>query len=96
MDEEVTNVQNRATICGVMISLIVATSAAQASDVWIQQAHGRVPGGTTAEINKPLKAAPEGSATTAATGNPVTPATCNQQNASDPACYSATQQSKGK
>jgi len=81
----------------VMASLIVATPAALASDVWVQQARGRVPAGTpAAENNKPANAAPEGSATSAAAGSPTTPVTCNQQNASSPACYSATQQSKGK
>jgi hypothetical protein len=97
MDEEVTNVQNKGTISGAMIVLMLSTSTAPASDVWVQQAHGRLPGGTpAAEENKPVKAAPEGGATSAATGSPVTPATCNQQNASSPACYSATQQTKGK
>jgi hypothetical protein len=84
-------------ICGVMVGLIVAMSAAQASEVWVQQARGRVPGGTiAAEENKPAQVAPEGSATTAAAGSPTTPVTCNQQNASSPACYSATQQTRGK
>jgi len=87
----------RTTILAVILSSIVASSAAQASDVWIKQARGRMPGGTaTSEDNKPAKTVPEGGATTAATGSPTTPATCNQQNASSPACYSATQQAKGK
>ena len=103
--------RNRAAICGAMISLIVSMSAAHAgqndragsiqvaSDVWIQQAHGNMPAGTPAEINKAVKATPEGTnatPTAAAGSSPATPATCNQQNASSPSCYSATQQAKGK
>ena len=90
--------RNRIAISAAVISLIVSMSVAQASEIWVQQARGRISGGTTvAEENKPtLKAAPEGSATTATTGSPSTPATCNQQNASSPACYSATQQTRGK
>ena len=88
---------DRIGICGAMAGLIISMSAAQASEVWVQQARGRVPGGSiAAEENKPAKIAPEGSATTAATGSPTTPVTCNQQNASSPACYSATQQTRGK
>jgi hypothetical protein len=83
-------------ICGAISGLIISMSAGQASEAWVQQARGRISGSTSvAEENKPLKAAPEGTAT-AATGSPTTPVTCNQQNASSPACYSATQQSKGK
>ena len=83
---------------GLMISLWISTSMAQASEVWVQQARGRISGGATvAEENKPANAAPEGSSTNAAaSGSPSNPATCNQQNASSPACYSATQQTKGK
>jgi hypothetical protein len=81
---------------GVMISLWISTSMAQASEVWVQQARGRISGGATvAEENKPANA-PEGSSTNAASGSPTNPATCNQQNASSSACYSATQQTKGK
>ena len=88
--------RDRIGICGAMVGLIVAMSAAQASEVWVQQARGRVPSGTiAAEENKPAQVAPEGSATAAA-GSPTTPVTCNQQNASSPACYSATQQTRGK
>ena len=96
-DEEGTKVQNRGTISGAIFVLLLSTSIAQASEVWVQQARGRISGGTpVTDENKP-KAAPEGSSTAAAAaGSPTTPATCNQQNASSPACYSATQQTKGK
>ena len=90
--------RKRVAICAAMIGLIVSMSVAQASEVWVQQAHGRISGGTTvAEENKPANVAPESSgATTTAAGSPTNPATCNQANASSPACYSATQQTKGK
>jgi hypothetical protein len=88
--------RSRAAISGAMVGLIISMSVAQASEVWVQQARGRISGGTTvAEENKPANIVPEGSATTGS-GSPATPATCNQANASSPACYSATQQTKGK
>ena len=88
--------RNRITVCAAMAGLIISMSAAQASEVWVQQSRGRISGGTTvAEENKPANAAPEGAAT-AGSGSPSTPATCNQANASSPACYSATQQTRGK
>lgn len=88
--------RNRLTTSGAILGLIISMSAAQASEVWVQQSRGRISGGATvAEENKPANAAPEGSATTGA-GSPTTPVTCNQANASSPACYSATQQTKGK
>jgi hypothetical protein len=88
--------RNRAVICGVMISFIVSMSAAQASEVWVQQSRGRISGDTSVtNENKAEKTAPEGGPAAAA-GSPTAPVTCNQQNASSPACYSATQQAKGK
>ena len=93
--------RNRVAICGAMIGLIISISAAQASEVWVRQANGVIPAGglLAAEEKKPGKPTPEGSATAAATNTAagaVNPATCNQANASSPACYSATQQTKGK
>ena len=88
--------RNGITICGALAGLIISMSVAQASEVWVHQAHGRISGGTAvAEQNKAVKPTPEGTATAAA-GSPTTPVTCNQQNASSPACYSATQQTRGK
>lgn len=88
--------RNRFAISGAVISLMITIASAQATDVWVQQARGHISGDTpAAEDNKP-KAAPEGGSTTAASGSPTTPVTCNQQNASSPACYSATQQTRGK
>lgn len=75
---------------------MILMSAAQASEVWVRQSNGRISGGAPVTDEGKPKAAPEGSATATAAGSPTTPATCNQQNASSPACYSATQQSKGK
>jgi hypothetical protein len=93
--------RNRVAISAAIISLIASVTAVHASEVWVKQANGRVSGGTTAaEENQPVnKATPEGSATAAATNaaaGATNPATCNQANASSPACYSATQQSRGK
>jgi hypothetical protein len=88
--------RNRVAISGAMVGLIISMSEAQASEVWVQQSRGQISSSPiVAEENKPAKAAPEGAATTAA-GSPTTPVTCNQANASSPACYSATQQTKGK
>jgi hypothetical protein len=68
--------------------------ARRASEVHVDQAHGRVPAtATPAASNTAPKATPEGATINndAAAGSPSTPVTCNQQNASSPACYSATQ-----
>ena len=84
--------RNRIAINGAMVGLMISisTSTAQASEVWVQQARGRISGGASvAEENKPANTAPEGGSTNAAaSGSPTNPATCNQQNASSPACYS--------
>jgi len=99
MDEDVMKMRSQALICGSIAGLIILMSAARADEVWVQQARGRISGSAAvAEDNKPAKTAPENSSATAAavTGSPTTPATCNQQNASSPACYSATQQTRGR
>jgi hypothetical protein len=89
--------RSRAAISAAMIGLIISMSAAEASEVWVQQSRGRISGGTTvAEENKPANVAPEGGTATTSSGSPSTPVTCNQTNASSPACYSATQQTRGK
>jgi hypothetical protein len=61
------------------------------SDVYIQQSHGRVAPG----IKMQGKPTPEltGAGTPATTG-PTAPVTCNAQNASSQACYTATQQAR--
>ena len=89
---------NRIAILAAIVSLMIPTALVQASEIWVQQSRGRITGGTpVAEENKAAKSTPEGSTTAAATTNsPTNPATCNQQNASSPACYSATQQTKGR
>jgi hypothetical protein len=92
---------------GTMASLIAAILLASgnerndvgplwlASDVWVEQARGNIPtGAPPPEEGKSVKAAPEGSSSSAANGGPAVPTTCNQQNASSPACYSATQQAR--
>jgi hypothetical protein len=94
MDKEVTKMRSRSMITGAIVSLMISTSMAQASEVWVRQSRGSISAGTPLAEDKKPNAAPEGSA--AGAGSPSNPATCNQQNASSPACYSATQQSRGK
>jgi hypothetical protein len=69
----------------------IAQSEVAVSDVYIQQSHGRVAPGTKI----PAKPTPEltGVGTPATTG-PTAPVTCNAQNASSQACYTATQQAR--
>jgi hypothetical protein len=66
-----------------------------ASEARVEQAHGNLPAGAKAIDGgaRSLKAVPEGGATTGVSGSSA-PVTCNQQNASSPACYSATQQAR--
>ena len=67
------------------------------SEARVEQAHGNLPPGakTIDAGGKGLKGAPEGGTGPAATKTgPTAPVTCNQQNASSPACYSATQQAR--
>jgi hypothetical protein len=65
------------------------------SEARVEQAYGNLPPGakTIDAGGKGLKGAPEGGAAALKTG-PTAPVTCNQQNASSPACYSATQQAR--
>jgi hypothetical protein len=61
-----------------------------ASEVYIQQSHGRVAPGT-----KVQKSAPETTGVPIQSAAPTAPVTCNSQNAaSSQACYTATQQSR--
>lgn len=60
----------------------------------VDQAHGNMPvGSKTIDGGGPVRGIPEGGSAAAKTG-PTAPVTCNQQNASSPACYSATQQAR--
>ncbi len=72
--------------------------ARYASEVRIQQSHGNIPPGAAEQSRSQSKSklAPEtgSNPSGAAAGSPTTPVTCNQQNASSPACYSATQQAR--
>lgn len=115
MDAEAEKMRNGFSIYGAMVGLMISISAVQASDVWVQQAHGNMPVGpelnkpvktnrgdmpvgTLPELNKPVNTTPEATnaTPTPVAGSPTAPVTCNQANASSPACYSATQQAKGK
>jgi hypothetical protein len=66
------------------------------SETRIEQAHGNMPVGSKAiDGGGPVRGVPEGGANSgAAKTGPTAPVTCNQQNASSPACYSATQQAR--
>jgi hypothetical protein len=63
-----------------------------ASEVYIQQSRGHVAPGSSILTKPP----PETTTTTAASPSaaPTAPDTCNAQNASSQACYTATQQSR--
>ena len=68
------------------------------SEARVEQARGTLPPGSRtidAGRKELLRGTPEGGTGSAAvkTG-PTAPVTCNQQNASSPACYSATQQAR--
>lgn len=69
--------------------------ALRSGEVHVEQAHGSVTDGA-AIVDKTGRSTPEngGQPATPATGSPNIPATCDQQNASSPACYSATQQAR--
>jgi hypothetical protein len=67
------------------------STAVAASEVYIQQSRGRVAPGANIQTKPP----PETTMTAApAPTAPTAPATCNAQNASSQACYTATQQSR--
>jgi hypothetical protein len=61
-----------------------------ASDVYIQQSHGRVAPG----IKMQGKPTPEATGASTPSTGPTAPITCNAQNASSQACYTATQQAR--
>ena len=62
-----------------------------ASEVYIQQSSGRVAPGTNVQTKPPPEAA---NATAAPATSFTAPETCNAQNASSQACYTATQQAR--
>lgn len=65
------------------------------SEARVEQARGTLPRGAKIESPpKTAKSTPEGGPAPSATNSPSIPVTCNQQNASLPACYSATQQAR--
>jgi hypothetical protein len=92
----------RVVALAIMAGLVVTSSADArrlrfANEVHIQQAQGRVPADSTTVDNTRPRGTPEGgmkNGDSAAKGSPSTPVTCNQQNASSPACYSATIQAR--
>jgi hypothetical protein len=70
---------------------LVPSTLILVSDVYIEQSHGRVAPGTKVQA-KPVPEATGGVAIQGA--GPTAPVTCNAQNASSPACYTATQQAR--
>jgi hypothetical protein len=92
----------RVLALAIMAGFVVASSADArrlkfANEVHIEQAHGRVSADSTTSANTKPRGTPEGgvkNADSAAKGSPSIPTTCSQQNASSPACYSATQQAR--
>ena len=66
------------------------STALAASEVYIQQSRGRVMPGASILTKPP----PESTTVTAPNATPAAPVTCNAQNASSQACYTATQQSR--
>lgn len=73
-------------------SLQPAQRVLVADDVYIKQAHGRVSPGTKI-FPKPV---PEAITAGTPSSGPTAPATCDAQNASSPACYTATQQTRSR
>jgi hypothetical protein len=63
------------------------------SDVYIEQAHGRVSQKDKSDAKIPVKPTPEAAIGSSNAGQ-VVPDTCNSQNASSQACYTATQQAR--
>jgi ABC-type branched-subunit amino acid transport system substrate-binding protein len=60
------------------------------SDVYIEQTHGLVSPG----VKVPAKPVPEAAGVVIQNTGPTAPTTCNAQNASSQACYTATQQAR--
>jgi hypothetical protein len=84
-------------ICSQVVPVQARERRSGSSEVRIEQARGNLPAGAAAaDVRaKPVKGAPEGGANSGATApGSSAPVTCNQQNASSPACYSATQQGR--
>jgi hypothetical protein len=67
------------------------TSSATPSDVYIQQSHGHVAPSTKVQSKPTPETATAGTPTAV---GPTAPVTCNAQNASSQACYTATQQAR--
>jgi len=66
------------------------SAALAASEVYIQQSRGRVMPGASILTKPP----PESTTAVSPNAPPTAPVTCNAQNASSQACYTATQQSR--
>jgi hypothetical protein len=74
----------------VLSEYAVAQSAVAVSDVYIEQSRGRVAPGSKIQSKPP----PEATGAAIPSTGPTAPITCNAQNASSQACYTATQQAR--
>ncbi|WP_315728954.1 MULTISPECIES: hypothetical protein [unclassified Bradyrhizobium] len=79
-----------ALLAAVVLVASGSPAARAGSEVYIQQARGNVAGTTVVTKPPPEAAAPANTAGSA----PTAPETCNAQNASSQACYTATQQAR--
>jgi hypothetical protein len=76
------------------LPIAASSTTIAASEVYIQQARGRVTPGATIQT-KPTPETTTSTATSVApAAAPTAPETCNAQNASSQACYTATQQAR--
>jgi hypothetical protein len=66
------------------------------SEIRVNQAQGQLSADSNQTgLERAKKGTPEGGQSAASPGTgPTAPTTCNQQNASSPACYSSTQQAR--
>jgi hypothetical protein len=70
--------------------VLPANAQTAISDVYIEQTHGLVSPG----VKVPAKPVPEAAGVVIQNTGPTAPTTCNAQNASSQACYTATQQAR--
>lgn len=82
-----------ARILTVAAATLASVAAFAGSEVYIQQSRGNVAPGTTVMVKPPPETAAPAAAQQSA-DTPRAPETCNAQNASSQACYTATQQAR--
>ncbi len=78
-----------------VLAALLGVSASAASEVYIEQAHGKVAPGSTVMSKPTPETAAQPSQPAPASPSVTAPETCNAQNAaSSQACYTATQQAR--